>query len=119
MHGLPVGFDPKVFVGREIDSVTFVENAIHISLGADAGITAQCSVGYQLGNGEQMQVDVVPPTAPSRLMGLVGRRVASASASSAGELVLSLTPEGLLRVADESDAYESYTLLTPSGEIYV
>lgn len=118
VHGLPDGFDPEVFVGREIGSVTFAEHAIHISLGTDAGITAECSVHYQLGEQDE-QVDLVPPVAASRLMGLVGRKVISASASAAGELVLSLTPEGFLRVADESESFESYTLLTPEGEVHV
>ena len=119
MHGLPDDFDPEVFVGREIESVTFGANAIYISLGTDAGINAEFSVRYQLDTAEEAQVDVIPPAAPSRLMGLVGRTVFSATASANGDLVLSLTPDGFLRVADESEAYESYSLLTPSGRIIV
>jgi len=118
VHGLPKDFDASVFVGGSLETVTFAANAIHLAFDNGNSVTAQMHLRYR-GSSEAAYRDDVLPVSSSSLMSLVGQRVVTATTHSRGDLTLEFDAGGTLQVQDDSEHYESYTLKTPDGEIFV
>jgi hypothetical protein len=118
MYGLPDDFDPATFVGCELETVTFASNAIHLALGVNHSVTATDYVRYRLGPGADLREDVLPVT-DSSLPALIERSVERAEVRRPGALVLYFEGGGMILVEDADPHYESYSLKTPAGEIFV
>ncbi|NMM17073.1 MAG: hypothetical protein HHJ14_08010 [Cellulomonas sp.] len=118
MYGLPEDFDPATFVGCEFETVTFASNAIHLTLGAEHSVTVTHHVRYRLEPGADLRDDVLPITGSS-LPALIGRSVERAEVRRPGDLVLHFEGGGMLLVEDDDAHYESYSVRTPAGEIFV
>jgi hypothetical protein len=118
MHGLPKDFDASVFVGATIETVTFTVNTIHLAFDTALAITAQRHLRYRISSAASLEDDEVPVT-NSGLMAMVGRVVESAEIRGPGDLILGLEGGSLILVEDDSQHYESYTLTTPEGEVFV
>lgn len=118
MHGIPKEFDATIFVNRELESITFASNAIHLDLGAGHAITAQKHLRYRVHVGSDLRDDVLPVGASS-LVALVGRRVERTEVRMPGDLILHFEDGGVIWFEDDSVHYESYSILTPHGEVFV
>jgi hypothetical protein len=118
MHGLPQGFDASRFDGRCLEAVSFAVNLIHFDFGPGHFITVIKHVRYQLDHGEDLREDVVPARC-SELPSLVGRVVLRAEVRRPGDLVLHFEDGGQLIVEDDSEHFESYSLGTSDGEVFV
>lgn len=118
MYGLPAGFDSAVFIDCLLESVTFASNAIHLDFGADCSITALRHLRYRVGPSTDLRDDVLP-VADSSLSALVGRTVERTEVRLPGDLTLYFEGGGMLSVDDDSAHYESYSLRTPAGEVFV
>lgn len=118
MYGLPANFDSAVFVDRILESVTFATNAIHLDFGDHTSVTALSHLTYSVGQDLDLCRDVVP-VMDSSLMTLVGQRVVGAEVRLPGDLILRFDGGGMLTAEDDSAHYESYSLSTPTGEVFV
>jgi hypothetical protein len=118
VYGLPKDFDASFFVGGVLETVTFAINAIHLTFDTGTAVTVQKHVRYRVSSNEPLRDDVLP-TLESGLMALVGRRVESTALRLPGDLILEFERGGTLLVEDDSEGYESYSMNTPDGEIFV
>jgi hypothetical protein len=118
MYGLSVAFDPDMFVGRAIESVSFSINTISIAFADGLRLTSFTWVAYHPAHGETMCRDDVPVTSSS-LMRLAECRVSSAARTARGGLDLSFETGGFLSVDDDEPAYECFSIVTPDGELFV
>lgn len=118
MHGLPSDFDPVIFVGRQLESVTFAVNAIRLAFDGDMAITALSEVRYRTTSKADVRIDVTP-VADSGLMALLGSHVVDAETRPPGDLTLLLEAGGSVMVFDDSKEFECYSVTTPEGEIFV
>lgn len=118
MHGLPPDFDASIFVGRELEQVSFSANTVHLTFDDDISITLESSFLFQT---DKMKTAVKqePPVQSSSVMSLVGRRVCSARSTSDGTLTLQFTGDGTLTCVDDSEEYESYHIWLCGKEIVV
>lgn len=107
-----------VFTGRVLESVTFASNAIHLDFGSDCSITALNHLRYRVSLGAHNHDDVVPVTS-SKLPSLVGLEVERTEVRLPGELALFFVGGGMLTVEDDSAHYESYSVRTVAGEVFV
>jgi hypothetical protein len=118
MYGPTVTFDAAMFIGLEIDSITYAENAMHLSLSNGFAITSMTGIRYrgtELGKPREDRL----PVSESSLMGSVGTAVAAAARTASGGLVLTLRNGAVIEFEDDSDQYESYSITTPDGEIFI
>lgn len=118
MHGLPATFDATVFVGSTLDSVTFAVNVIHLAFDSGLSISVNARVCYRAEVAQVTLVDELP-VRESRLMLLIGKAVSGAACDTNGFLTLELEDGGLIQVTDELSNFESYSITTPDGEIFV
>lgn len=114
MNGLPAGFDPRVFVGCEVDSVCFYEFSLVIVFRAPISISITSSVVYSLDGPHEQQI---PITTPTKLLELPGKTVLSAS-TGVGTLTLNFENRAALSVFDVPDT-EAYVIQLPSRRIVV
>ncbi len=117
MYGIPSDFDPSIFIGRELQQVSFTVNTVHLTFDDDIAITLDSSFVFQLDRAEK-EVKQAPPVRVSSLMSLVGRQI-SASSCSSGSLTLEFTPGGTLTCIDDSKEFESYHIWIHGKEIVV
>jgi len=118
VYGLPADFEPALFLGRELEQVSFTANTVHLIFEGDASITILGTFEVRLVQGAA-SVRQTPPLEQSNLMGLVGRRVVSAHRAGAGTIALAFEEGGALLCLDESTQYESYTIRIGGREIVV
>lgn len=118
MYGLTARFDASMFVGLRIESVTFAENAIHVSLGKGFAITSTTWIRYRANASGEPHRDELP-VSESSLPALIGVSVSGGERTAHGGLVLSLESGGEIAVDDDSDRYECFSITTPDGEIFV
>jgi hypothetical protein len=118
VYGLPKDFDASFFVGGVLETVTFAINAIQLTFDTGTAVTVQKHVRYRLSANEPLRDDVLP-TSNSGLMALVGRRIESTALRLPGDLILEFERGGTLLVEDDSEGYESYSINTPDGEVFV
>lgn len=48
MYGLPSDFDASIFVGRELQQVSFTVNTVHLTFDGDVAITLESSFVFQM-----------------------------------------------------------------------
>lgn len=118
MYGLPAGFHSDVFMHRVLESVSFASNAIHLGFGADHAVTVLKHMRYRVGPEDDFRDDVLP-VVDSSLPALVGRSVERTEVRLPGDLILYLESGAMVVLEDDSMHYESYSLNTPDGEIFV
>lgn len=118
MYGLPADFDPRVFVDRQLEAVTFAENVIVLSFGTGLTVSVSGSIPYDAGPGVGPGVDT-PPVATTQLVGLVGQHVRAADLKSPRELVLCLGEAASLTLLDNNDHYECYIISFGDSEVVV
>jgi len=118
MYGLPEDFDSGTFVGFELETLTFSSNTIHLAFAGQHSITVLGHLRYQLEPGADFRDDILPVTA-SGLPALLGRSVERAEVRRPGDLLLHFEGGGTLVVQDDDEHYESYSVETPTGEIFV
>lgn len=70
-------------------------------------------------DGESLREDHSSPQTLARLIELPGSRVAAADTEGRGTLVLTFENNAVLRIIEDGDAYECFTLLLDGREIIV
>jgi hypothetical protein len=118
MYGLPADFDASVFVGRELEQITFTTNTIGLVFKGDIVVTVESSLVFRAGESAE-PIKESPPVESSGLMALLGRQVLLADTGADGSLTFHLSGGGTLALLDDSREYESYHILTPEREIVV
>ena len=118
MYGLPPDFDASVFIGRELEQVSFSANTVHLTFDDDIAITLETSFLFQVDK-TKTAVKQKPPVQSSSIMSLVGRRVCSARSTSEGTLTLQFTGDGTFTCVDDSEEYESYHIWLCGKEVVV
>lgn len=118
VYGLPEDFDASTFVGLELEAVTFTSNTIHIAFGGQHSVTTTGNLRYRLDRTADLRNDVLPAM-ESCLPALLGRSVVRVEVRRPGDLLLHLEGGGMLVVEDHDEHYESYTVKTPAGELFV
>jgi hypothetical protein len=118
MYGLPRDFDPQIFVGRELETITYAVNVIVLAFAERLTVSVSGSLPYRTGPGVNPAVDR-PPVPHTELVGLVGRTVVGTQLRSSRELVLDLEGGGFVTLLDDSETYECYLINTGDREIVV
>ena len=118
MYGFPNDFDPQVFVGRELETITYAVNVIVLAFADRLTVSASGSLSYRVANDAETGVDR-PPVIRTSLVNLVGRTVLAAELKSARELVLEFDGEGSVTLLDDADTYECYLITIGDREIIV
>src|SRR5574341_2119657 len=109
MYGLPEDFDASVFVGRELQQVSFTANTISLIFDGDVAIAVESTIIVQLGEVAVPERQSVPMTSSS-LMSLAGLTVQRARSERNGTLALDFGRGRTLTLLDDSSQYESYQL---------
>lgn len=118
MYGLPPDFDATLFIGSELQQISFTVNTVYLTFDKDISITLESSFSFQSDRNSETERHV-PPVRISAVMSLVGRQICSASATRDGTLVLEFTGGGVLTCIDDSKEYESYRICLYDKEIIV
>lgn len=118
MYGLPADFDASLFIGCELQQVSFTVNTVHFTFDKDISITLESSFFFQSDRNSET-VRQVPPVQISAVMSLVGRQICSTSSTRDGTLALEFTGGGTLTCIDDSKEYESYRIWIYGKEIIV
>ncbi len=118
MYGLPDDFDPDVFLGRRLESVTFAVNVVVLGFSDQLTVSISGTVVYQESpdSGERREQ---PPAVQTSLIAAVGRAVETTELKSPRELVLWLEKGFRLVLLDDSDMYECYLISLGDREIVV
>src|SRR5262245_14273334 len=109
MYGLPGDFDPRVFVGRELEQVCFWRYSVHLVFDGDVSLTMESTFSVKERAGSQ-KVAVILPVVSSNLMSLIGKKILAASADRSGTLSLCFVGGSEIVCSDESQQYESYRI---------
>ncbi|HLQ15028.1 MAG TPA: hypothetical protein VK256_04125 [Candidatus Eisenbacteria bacterium] len=118
MYGLPNDFDPQIFVGRRLETVTFAVNVIVLAFGDQLTVTILGSLPYFPAGDVEIRVDR-PPVSSTSLVSVVGRNVVAFDLKSPRELILEFEGRASITLLDDSDSYESYLIKTGKREIVV
>lgn len=118
MYGLPPDFDPSIFIGRELQQVSFTVNTIHLAFDGEIGITLESTFEIQT-DAKSEPVRQAPPVQVSTLMSLIGRQVCAARSDGNGALMIEYEGGGRLTFIDDSREYESYHIWIRGKEIIV
>jgi hypothetical protein len=116
MYGLPSDFDPAIFTNRELERVTFGANVIVLGFSNDLTVSISGSLPYEDVSGVE-RIDR-PPTASTRLIGLVGQSIRGVDLKSPKELLLRFE-RGSVTLLDDSEFYECYLIHDGDREIVV
>lgn len=118
MYGLPSDFDPQIFVGRELETITYGVNVIVLVFDDRLTVSISGSLSYSVADGADIAVDRVPVSHTS-LVRLAGRRVEKFDLRSPQELVLRFEGGGHVTLLDDSELYECYLINNGDDEIVV
>ncbi|MGB9377097.1 MAG: hypothetical protein WCB04_06240 [Mycobacteriales bacterium] len=118
MYGLPANFQPTIFEGRQLTSVTFAENVIHLNFDEELSVSVLDAVAYRNASDNDEMVDA-PPLASTSLVSLVGQYVTAGRVESSRQLLLELEGGGWLRLTDNSEMYESFIITIDGKETIV
>lgn len=119
MYGLPQDFNGVFFVGCELEIVSYTANSVFLGFGNDISITTESSYECRLVGDEEYVEKQQPPVTFSRLMQLVGCKVASVGAEQQGTLTLHFDGGHVFRCFDDQPGYESYRIVHGAEEIFV
>lgn len=117
MYGLPDDFDGAFFLRRELEVVSFANNAIVLYFDGDISLTIESSYTCEWPGG--MVESNRPPVADSRLMGLVGAKITSVMIEDGSTLALTFDERAVVRCLDDQKEYESYRISHDGNEIYI
>jgi hypothetical protein len=117
MNGIPHDFDPAVFVGHKLISVTFAENLINLTFDQAVMVTVLSSISYRDAKTGEQGTDQ-PPVSRTSLVSLLGQDVAASRVESKQQLVIELD-DGELVLRDDSQRYESFIIRVHDREIVV
>lgn len=118
MYGLPDDFDPGVFVGRRLESITFAENVIVLTFSEGVTVSISGTVFYQEAADTPRRRER-PLTTHTSFVGAVGRTVEATDLKSPQELILRLEKGFSITLVDDSDEYESYLISLGDRDIAV
>ncbi len=119
MYGLPNNFDPQIFVGRQLETVTYAVNVIVLAFADGLTVSVSGSLPYRVaGDAGVGEVDR-PPVLRTGLVVLVGRTVLAFDLKSPRELSLRFKGGGSITLLDDADTYECYLISTGDREIIV
>jgi hypothetical protein len=118
MHGLPANFNGNVFVGKELELISFSVNTLYFSFGKNLSITVESECVYSIPPEHTEYVETVPVSS-SGLMQLLGKVVGVVTAESDGTLTLTFEDGSNLRCIEDSRQYESYHIRLGDIEIHV
>jgi hypothetical protein len=118
MYGLPINFDANIFLGRQIESITYASNVIVISL--DLGITfsVESSLDYLPVGVESNLTDAFPLTS-TRLITFIGNVIIKAIIVEQKDIMLFFEGNSWIAIKDDSKYYESYKIKIGETEIVV
>jgi hypothetical protein len=119
MYGLPQDFDGLFLVGRELEIVSYTANSIFLGFGNEVSITTESSYECRIVGDEELVEAQQPPVASSRLMQLVGHKVASVDVEQPGTLALHFDGGHVVRCFDDQPNYESYRIARGNEELRV
>jgi hypothetical protein len=118
MYGLPTDFDPQVFVGRQLDRITFAVNVIVLAFSDQLTVSVLGSLPYRVAATIEPSVDR-PPVSCTSLVSIAGRSVVAFDLKSRRELVLELEGGASITLIDDSDSYECFLIYNGAREIIV
>lgn len=118
MYGFPNDFDHRVFVGRELETITYAVNVIVLAFADRLTVSASGALSYRVASDAATGVDR-PPVVCTSLVNLVGRTVLEAELKSARELFLEFDGGGSVTLLDDAGRYECYLISTGDREIIV
>jgi hypothetical protein len=118
MYGLPRDFDATVFVGRELITISFSANTIHLAFSDNISITLTSSFVYCDASSDACLNQTIPVRS-SNLMHLIGQTVDTATATPDGTLALVFDNGNSLTCLDDLQNYESYSICIGDREIFV
>jgi hypothetical protein len=118
MYGFPKDFDPLIFVGRELETITYAVNVIVLVFADRLTVSASGSLSYRIANDAETGVDR-PPVIRTSFVSLVGRTVLAAELKSTRELVLEFDGGGSVTLLDDAGIYECYLISIGDREIIV
>lgn len=118
MYGIPSGFDPSLFIGRELQQVSFTVNTVHLTFDDEFAITIESSFLFQPDKTAPASRQTLP-VRESNLMSLLGHQVSAARSAADRDLILEFTGGGVLTCIDDSREYESYHIWIHGEQIVI
>ncbi len=119
MYGLPEDFDGSFFIGCTLEIVSYTENSVFLGFGNEMSITTESSYECRFVDKEEYVEAQQPPVTFSRLMRLLGCKVASVDAKQEGTLTLHFEGGSVFRCFDDQPGYECYRIARGDEEIRV
>lgn len=111
MYRIPEDFEPSVFVGTDLDSVSFGPYMVRFSFGSTVSVTVHGMLIHESPEGWTDEATV--PLATSRLMQLVGHTVTRAGVPDSSRVRLDFEHGHVLTIVDDTpDQYESFHIET-------
>jgi hypothetical protein len=112
VYGIPENFDPTIFVGATMESVSFGWYVVGLTFSADTTIHVTVEGGYDHAgpNGAWHDEARDLPLSESRLMNLPGKEVTEAVVENPQALLLTFADGQTLRILDTSQQYESFQI---------
>jgi hypothetical protein len=110
MHRLPKDFDPSVIEGRTLEQVCFNSNQIAPHFDDDLSIIVESAFSHITDPPTDGDRLLAVPVSTSYLMQLLQSRVSQATGDEQGTLTLVFENNHTLKIYDNSEDYESYTI---------
>jgi hypothetical protein len=107
-----------VFVGKELELVSFASYTVRFQFGGDVAVTLESCLRLRHAEAAGWQLQELPLES-SDLMRLIGRTVASASGDSEGTLSLHFEHGATLEFLDPTPQFEAYQIHLGDYTIYV
>jgi len=112
VHGIPADFDPSVFVGATLATVTFGPYKVDLTFEGDTPLRIAVESAYVHAGPEHegWRDEASIPVGESRLMQLTNHRVVDARRVDDARLTLVFEHGHSLTLIDDSDQYESFQI---------
>lgn len=115
MYDIPDSFDPQVFVGRALESITFAVNVVTFVFETSAVLSLQFGYSFRFGEGQASSSETVP-VAATRVLDLIGLRVETCRIFRKRELVIGFSGGAQLRCLESPAPFESYIIQVGGDE---
>jgi hypothetical protein len=122
MHGLPKNLDLSFFLGKTLESISFVAFNIHFGFDSGVSITVMSSFQHQQKTDvENFRAGTIQslPVMHSALMTLLELQVTSATGDDEATLSLDFSDGQVLRFFEDTKMYEQYTFTDGENEYVV
>jgi len=112
VYGIPSDFDPQIFVGATLTTVTFAQFSVRLEFETydELALTMEGSYRHSGPADAGWHDEVEIPTRESRLMQLAGRDVEAAEVESLQTLALFFSDGQALSVLDDAEDRESFQI---------